>query len=353
MTSPAELDGLVDLGALTGWLHAQGLGTGPVEDPTLLTGGTQNVLLRFRIDDQVHVLRRPPRVPRPASAANLLREARILGALTDQPVPTPALHATCADETVIGAPFLLMEAVDGFHAASGVPELHLDRPDLRRRMGLSAVEGIAAVAALDHESLGLADFGKPDGFLERQVGRWTRELESYADNDGYDPASFPDVTGISGWLAAGTPSGSVAGIVHGDFHAANLLFCHDSGEVAGILDWEMATIGDPLLDLGWFVATWPSERAPAVSAAVGELAGAGDLATRAELVEHYAARSARDLSRIDWYGVLACFKLAIVLEGSYARACAGKMDRGVGDFLRSMALALVEQAHLFIEEGIV
>jgi len=346
-------DGLVDLDALTAWLHAEGLGRGPVEGATLLTGGTQNILMRFSIDEQVHVLRRPPKNPRPASAANLLREARILGALTDQPVPSPALHATCADESVLGAPFFLMEAVDGFHAASDVPELHLSRADLRHRMGLSAVEGIAAVAALDHEALGLTDFGKPDGFLERQVGRWLGELASYADQDGYDPASFPDVTAISGWLGAGIPSTFTPGIVHGDFHAANLLFAHDSGELAAILDWEMATIGDPLLDLGWFVATWPSDRAPTVSAAVGKLATAGDLATRAELIDHYAQRSNRDLTRVDWYAVLACFKLAIVLEGTYARACAGKADRGVGDFLRSMALALVEQAHLFIDEGVV
>ena len=347
------LDGVVDLEALTGWLRAEGLGAGPVEDVTVLTGGTQNILVRFTLDGTAHVLRRPPRNPRPASWPTLLREARILGALTDQPVPSPALHATCADESVLGAPFFLMEAVEGFHAASGVPELYLEREDLRTRMGLSAVEGIAAVAALDYEDLGLADFGKPDGFLERQVGRWTRELESYADQDGYDPGSFPDVTAISGWLEAGIPATFQPGIVHGDFHAANLLFSHTSGDVAAILDWEMATIGDPLLDLGWFVCTWPSDRAPAVSAAVGQLATAGGLASRTQLIEHYAARSQRDLSRIDWYAVLACFKLGIVLEGSYARACAGKMDRGVGDFLRSMALALVEQAHLFIDEGVV
>jgi aminoglycoside phosphotransferase (APT) family kinase protein len=347
------LDGLVDLDALTGWLHAQGLGSGPVEDVAVLKGGTQNVLVRFSIDGHLHVLRRPPRNPRPASWPTLLREARILGALTDQPVPSPALHATCPDESVLGAPFFLMESIDGFHAASEVPELHLSRADLRHRMGLSAVEGIAAVAALDHEQLGLADFGKPDGFLERQVGRWLGELESYAAQDGYDPASFPDVTPISGWLEAGIPSTYRPGIVHGDFHAANLLFEHESGDVAAILDWEMATVGDPLLDLGWFVATWPSDRAPAVSAAVGQLATAGDLASRAELIEHYAASSVRDLGRIDWYAVLACFKLAIVLEGSYARACAGKADQAVGDFLRSMALALVDQAHLFIDEGVV
>ncbi|RNL78902.1 phosphotransferase family protein [Nocardioides marmorisolisilvae] len=347
------LDGLVDLDALTGWLHTEGLGSGPVLDATLLTGGTQNILVRFSIDDQVHVLRRPPRNPRPASWPTLLREARVLGVLTDQPVPSPAWHATCEDESVLGAPFFLMEAIDGFHAASGVPELYLERADLRHRMGLSAVEGIAALAALDYEDLGLADFGKPDGFPERQVGRWTRELESYADQDGYDPASFPDVSPISAWLEAGIPASFRPGIVHGDFHAANLLFSHTSGDVAAILDWEMATIGDPLLDLGWFVCTWPSDRAPAVSAAVGQLATAGGLATRAELIEHYAARSDRDVSNIDWYGVLACFKLGIVLEGSYARACAGKMDRGVGEFLRTMALALVEQAHLFMDEGVV
>ncbi|HSV41162.1 MAG TPA: phosphotransferase family protein [Nocardioidaceae bacterium] len=347
-----ELDGLVDLSALGAWMDRSGLAPGPIEDVQRLTGGTQNVLLRFTRAGTSYVLRRPPRHLRAVSNETLLREARMLGALTGQGVPAPALIAACEDESVLGAAFFLMEPVEGFNAANGMPELHTSDATVRHRMGLSAIEGIAAVAALDHEAIGLADFGKPEGFLERQVPRWLGELTSYADLDGYQPTDFPDVTPIAEWLEARVPSTYQPGIVHGDFHAANLFFEHESGELAAILDWEMATIGDPLLDLGWFVATWPSEKSPALSAAAGALAAAGGLATRTELIGHYEKHSSRDVAEIDWYAVLACFKLGIVLEGSYARACAGKMDKDVGGFLHAMGLALIEQADLFMTEGV-
>jgi aminoglycoside phosphotransferase (APT) family kinase protein len=352
MGATAGLDGLVDIAALASWLDEQGMAAGPIENVERLSGGTQNVLVRFRRGAVSYVLRRPPRHPRPASNANLLREARVLGALTGQRVPAPALIAVCPDETVLGAAFFLMEPVDGFTVAAGLPTPIATEPARQHRMGLSAVEGIAAVAALDHRALGLDDFGRPDGFLERQVPRWLRELDSYDSLEGWTRAAYPDVTPIASWLESRVPSTYLPGIVHGDFHAANLLFDPESGELAAILDWEMATIGDPLLDLGWFVATWPSEAGPPVATAAPALAAAAGLATRCELIDHYAQRSARDLSAIDWYAVLACFKLGIVLEGTYARACAGKAERSVGDTLHAIAVALVTQAEQFMTGGV-
>ncbi len=346
------LDGLVDLLALERWMDGHGLGSGTLEQVARLTGGTQNVLVRFTRDGVAYVLRRPPRHLRPTSNANLLREARVLGALTGQGVAAPALVAACADESVLGAAFFLMQPIDGFNASTELPPLHAGDTEVRHRMGLSAIEGIAAVAALDYEALGLGDFGRPDGFLQRQVPRWLRELDSYTALDGYWPSSYPDIAHLTGWLESAIPAAYEPGIVHGDFHAANLLFARDSAELAAILDWEMATVGDPLLDLGWFLATWPGEATSNIASAAQPLANAGGLATRAELIEHYARNSTRTLEAIDWYAVLACFKLSIVLEGTYARACAGKADRDIGNALHTIACALVEQAEQFMSGGV-
>lgn len=345
----AGLEGLVDLDALARWMDARELGSGPLEGVQRLSGGTQNVLVRFSRAGASYVLRRPPRHLRPASNANLLREARVLGALTGRGLPAPALLAACADESVLGAAFFLMQPIDGFNVSGELPPVTVEA---RHRMGLSAIEGIAAVAALDYADVGLADFGRPAGFLERQVPRWLRELDSYASLDGWSRVSYPDVTHIALWLENAIPASYQPGIVHGDFHAGNLLFARDTVELAAILDWEMATVGDPLLDLGWFVATWPSDSAPSFAAAAPALANAGGLATRSELVEHYARFSSRSLDAIDWYAVLACFKLSIVLEGTYARACAGKADPAIGDMLHAVACALVDQAALFMTEGV-
>jgi len=345
-------DLLVDLEALGDWMDDQGLPRGPIEAARPLNGGTQNLLLRFERGGAAYVLRRPPRHLRPTSNANLMREARILGALTGQGVPAPALVAACPDQSVMGAAFFLMEPVVGFNATTTLPDLHGGDAAVRRRMGLSAVEAIAAVGALDHEGLGLGDFGRPDGFLERQVPRWLGELASYAALEGYRPSDFPDVDAIARWLEQRRPASYVPGILHGDFHAANLIFRLDGPEVAAIVDWEMATIGDPLLDLGWLLATWPVESGRGGALITGPLAGAGGLASRRELVEHYARHSTRDLDAVAWYAVLACFKLGIVLEGTHARACAGKADPGVGDLLHRVACSLVEQAHQFMTEGV-
>jgi aminoglycoside phosphotransferase (APT) family kinase protein len=324
-------------------MDRQGLGTGPLEGIEYLSGGTQNILLRFFRVERPYILRRPPPVLRANSNETMRREARILAALAGTDVPHPGLIAACPDDSVIGAAFYLMEPVDGFNPTQGLPQPHAGDAAMRRRMGFAMVDAIAALSKVDHTALGLADFGKLDNWLERQVGRWAAQLASYADLPGWTGASaIPGVDKVGRWLEANRPQNCQGGIIHGDFHFGNVLFRRDSGELAAVVDWELCTLGDPLLDLGWLVATWPEGETPhATDVAITPWDG---FASPDELVAHYAAQTGRDLAHFDWFAVLACYKLGIILEGTHARACAGKAPREVGDRLHAHTLYLFERA---------
>ena len=186
--------------------------------------------------------------------------------------------------------------------------------------------------------------GKPTGFLERQVPRWLSELESYREFENYPGPDIPGVDDVATWLEQGRPSAWTPGIMHGDYHAANVMFSRTGPGVVAIVDWEMCTIGDPLLDLGWLLATWGQS-----AAFGGTLFDKGGLAGTDDLVERYARNTTRDLSHITWYTVLACFKLGIVLEGTQARASAGKAPKEVGELLHETTVRLFEQALTLME----
>tara|TARA_R110002074_G_scaffold401345_1_gene599221 strand:+ start:3019 stop:4053 length:1035 start_codon:yes stop_codon:yes gene_type:complete len=334
----------VDLDALARWMDKCGLGTGAVSEPMLLAGGTQNILLRFVYAGRAYVLRRPPLHLRKNSNETMRREARMLAALADTDVPHPRLLAACPDEDVIGAAFYLMEPVEGFNAVSGLPPLHAGDPAIRHRMGLALVEGITALGAVDYVKVGLTDFGKPDNYLERQVTRWRTQLESYHEFPSWPgPDGIPGVAKVAKWLDANRPAHSMPGIIHGDYHLANVMYRHDGPELAAIVDWELTTIGDPLLDLGWLMATWPQGDEPRGGGAVGVEPWSG-FPSVDELVSHYGARTSRDISHIEWYAVLACYKLGIILEGTYARACEGKAPKETGDRLHASTVGLFERA---------
>lgn len=343
MTKPGWEEA-VDVLRLTQWMDTQQLESGQILEAVQLTGGTQNILLRFRRGTREFVLRRSPLHARPEVFATIAREARVLAALAGTAVPHPTLFAACLDEQVLGAPFYLMAPVEGFNAsASALPALHAGDADIQRRMGFSMVDALLRLGEVDPQGVGLGDFGKPQGFLERQVARWSSQLESYQVHAGWPgPVSLPGVAEVAQWLQAHRPEPSRTGILHGDFHLANVMFRPDSGEVAAVIDWELATVGDPLLDLGWLVATWPD--ASGQGAGTIHVTPWQGFATAAELVAYYRERSPRDLSAFDWYVVLARFKLGILLEGSHARSCAGKSPEALGRRHHASALRLLSQA---------
>lgn len=337
-----------DLTAVAAWMSEQGLGEGPLEDVAEITGGTQNILLRFSRDGREYVFRRGPQHLRPVSNKVILRETRILHALAGTDVPHPHLIGVCDDVSVLGdAVFYLMEPIDGFNAGSDLPALHASSPEIRHDMGLSMADAVARLGAVDHVAVGLSDFGKPEGFLERQVPRWLAELESYNAFDNYPGPDIGDVSAVASWLEQNTPTSWAPGIMHGDYHAANVMFSPTGPDVVAIVDWEMCTIGDPLVDLGWMLATWYQPGHDAVLNNV--LMDAGNLATPSELIDRYAQNSTRDLSHIDWYTVLACFKLGVILEGSNARADAGLAPREIGDQLHTATVRLIERALALID----
>lgn len=344
MTGAEDVHGwqaAVDLTALRTWMDRRDLRSGPIEDIEPLGGGTQNILLRFRRGEQSFVLRRPPVHKRPESDRVMQREMRVLAALAGTDVPHPALIAGEEDVGPLGAAFYLMQPVDGFNATVSIASPYADRPDWRRAMGHALVDGVIALSGVDVERRGLADLGRTDGWLERQVPRWRGQLDSYAAHDGWPGlAGLPDVDRICAWLATNQPDSFRPGLVHGDYHLANVLFRHDAPVLAAVVDWELASIGDPLLDLGWLTATVrDGEHEAIVTMTPSE--GFPELG---ELVDRYLAATGRSTADARWFGILACLKLGILLEGTYARACAGAAPTSTGERLHAQAIALFKRA---------
>jgi aminoglycoside phosphotransferase (APT) family kinase protein len=204
------------------------------------------------------------------------------------------------------------------------------------------VEGIAALSHIDVNTAALAAFGRRDGWLERQAGRWRKQLDSYAAIAGYPGSVLPYVDEVSAWLEQHRPATWVPGLLHGDYHFANVMLRHGAPELAAIVDWELTTIGDPLLDLAHTLAMWPTNQPDESPVAPLNLTG---LPSEDEVIEHYAKSGGRDITDLQWYRVLACYRLGTILEGSNARACAGLATKAIGDRLGRAAHLLLTQAH--------
>lgn len=338
----------IDLGALASWMAQQGLGRGRIEQPRLLAGGTQNLIVQFSLQQRPFVLRKAAASAYANGSETMRREARVLAALASTDVPHAHLIAACAEEDVLGGAFYLMEPVDGFNVSVGMPKLHGSDPRLRRRMGFALVDGLAALRRVDYRAVGLEDFGRPDGFLERQVSRWRSQLESYQHYPGWPgSANLPEVDAIGTWLDRQRPQTFKPGILHGDYHIKNVLYRNTAAGLAAIIDWELATIGDPMIDLGWLLATWRDADGAAGGTPIVIEPWQG-FPSATELVSYYAQCTGEDVSNARWYGVFACFKLALLLEGTYARACAGNVDSGVGREFHARAVALLRRAREWI-----
>jgi aminoglycoside phosphotransferase (APT) family kinase protein len=325
-------------------MDAEGLpGAGETPEVEFISGGASNEIFSLRRGGRVMALRRPPKNIPKGRNQTMMREVRVLSALSKSDVPHPRVLGACNDPAVLdGACFYVMDYVDGWSPMS-MGE-HWPVPfdeDLGARRGLAfeLVDGIAKLANVDWRAAGLEGFGKPDNFLERQVDRWLAHLESF---------SFREIPGLeeaAAWLRDRTPPRYETGIIHGDYQFANVMFREGApAELAAIVDWEMSTIGDPLLDLAWVLMTWPD---PAETR-VGQYVDYTGMPSRDELMGAYARTTGRDLSAIEYYIVLARFKMAVVLEGGYARYVAGGADNpkmaSFGDVVLDMARRAAELA---------
>jgi aminoglycoside phosphotransferase (APT) family kinase protein len=310
---PATDDVALDCERLNAWLGDRLPGDGALLSASRLGEGTgiANALFLITRGNHEWILRRPPAVKNDPSASNTEREWRILNALNGTTVPHPAAVLYCADVDVLGAPFLVMEVVDGFTPGFELPEPFSSDMNLRHELAMAYVDGIAELSAVDWRARGLEGLGKPEGFLERQVSRWLAQLDRYQTRD------LPHLEFLADWLGSNRPTMSAAGIIHGDYSPFNVMVAPQSpARLAAIIDWDTGTIGDPLIDLGHLLARWtePGEE-PVITLQAG---GVDGYPTRAGLAERYGVRTGRDLSALPYYEALALFKLAVILEGRHA-----------------------------------
>lgn len=278
------------------------------------------------------MLRRPPRPPLPPSAHDVLREARLLKALENTNVRVPKVLATGEDESLLGVPFYVMERVHGEVLSTDVP------PALTpRRIGDELIDALVEVHAVDWRACGLEGFGKPTGYLERQVRRFSGLWEHNATRP------IPAVDEVADWLKRHIPQSGPATLVHGDYRLGNVMFTGD--RLSAIFDWELATIGDPLADVGYLLATWAQAGDPdTMVASLTTVTRRPGFPTRDELVARYEQRCGRSMSDLRWYTTLALWKSAVFLEGSYKRRLAGSTDDPFFDRLKDGVPEIAERA---------
>jgi aminoglycoside phosphotransferase (APT) family kinase protein len=308
---------LLVLDSLIEFLAANGLDA--PEDLTAVPIGEGHSNVTFGLSTGV-VVRRPPRGPLPPSTHDVLREARLLRALQSTPVRAPTVLAVCDDESVIGAPFYVMEELQGEVITDSMPGA-LDSPDQRGRVADELVDSLVELHSVDWTAIGLEGFGKPTGYLERQLRRFNGLWEHNRTRE------LPEVEAVGSWLAANMPDSPPATIVHGDYRLGNTIFASRSpARLVAILDWEMATIGDPLADVGYMMIHWtrPGDQVGRFNLhSVTTLPG---FPSRDELIERYEQRSGRSMQALNWYVTLALWKAVVFMEGNYKRAVAGSTD---------------------------
>ena len=345
-----EIDGL-DLQRLRSYFadHVPGA-TGAPLSASLISGGKSNLTYAVSDGTSTWVVRRPPLGHVLPTAHDMAREFKVINALGPTPVPVPIAYAFCDDLDVNGAPFYVMELVDGTIARTAADLAAFGTVDARR-CSEQLVDVLAAIHAVDWRAVGLSDFGRPDGYLERQVKRWNQQWE------GSKEAGCPDVAAITELarrLANSVPMSPAPTIVHGDYRLDNTMLApNDPGRVVAVLDWEMSTLGDPLADLGLFLLYWGRDEQSAAAVAGAAITTELGFMSRDEIVARYAEATGADLSALEWYEIFAAYKLAVIVAGIHARFLMG-MTRGdgfegMGEMVRHLsegALQRASQSHL-------
>ncbi|MFI5952981.1 phosphotransferase family protein [Cryptosporangium sp. NPDC051539] len=298
---------------------------------TLIAGGRSNLTFLVTSAAGDVILRRPPMSTVLPTAHDMAREYTVISRLGEgrSPVPVPRTRLFCADEAVLGAPFYVMDRVPGHVVTDTLPAGYADRPEEKRVIGTAVIDVLADLHGVDPAAVGLGEYGRPDGYLDRQLRRWTKQWAATRLPD--DPAT-DDLDALARQLAEHRPRAGTGPIVHGDYRLGNLILDPDRpGRIAAVLDWEMSTLGDPLTDLGMLAIYWQETPTGDRWAGAGRATAVTVLdgfPRRRELVQRYAERTGRPVDDFAWYLSFASFKLAVIAAGVAARGRAGAM---IGD----------------------
>jgi aminoglycoside phosphotransferase (APT) family kinase protein len=312
---------------------------------TPMSGGGSCEMFRIERLGRSWVVRRAPLTSVSDTAHHVVREAQVIEALADSRVPVPTILAVCDDPAVLGTPFFVMSYIDGdVVRRHGLPEALAEQTDSHHAVGEELIDTLVALHQVDWRSTPLAALSRPEGFLARQVDRWMSQLDSYRSRD------LEGVDDVAEWLATNQPARGDLTVMHGDYKLDNVLLSRQPPpRVLSVVDFEMTTVGDPLIDLAWAMIFWPEEGNMIALAAPGTPNGiaAEQCQTPEQLVQRYAGATGRDLSAFDWYQAFSAWKLAIVLEASYAKYRSGESANPNHEFFGFVVDELLSRARRF------
>jgi len=322
---------------LEAYLDGQGLGRGPLR-LRRIGDGHSNITYSLVRGDERLILRRGPRPPIPRSTHDMLREARTQMALRAHGIPVPEIVAVCDDESVLGVPFYLMRELDGVILGAQVPA-ELSGREAREQTGFAVAELLAQLHSVPVEAEDIAPLGRPAGYLDRQLAVFAKLWHAGAVRD------IPVFDEVSDALVAAKPDTSRSSVVHGDFRLGNIMMTlTPSPRVSGLLDWEMSTLGDPLADVGYFLATYTEPGGEPSVMELSRLTGLPGFPSRAQLVDRYAEHTGHDVAHLDWYQALALWKSAVFCEEIHQRWKRGEGGEGA-EFARALEQGVPDLLH--------
>ncbi|NQX87283.1 MAG: phosphotransferase family protein [Halioglobus sp.] len=332
-----------DVASFANWLADQ---TGRCGDIVIkpLRGGGSCEMFTLAQSDELFVIRRAPLTAVSDTAHNVVREFRVIEALSDGSVRVPELLVSCDDDTVIGAPFFIMRYVEGEVIRRKLPDHYAASPESQTTLGEEMIDALVELHAFNWRGTAIEAMARPERFLERQVDRWAMQLETYRTRD------LPGVDEVAHWLDDNRPASGDLSVMHGDYKIDNALYSKTlPPRILTLVDFEMTTVGDPLIDLAWCMIFWPEQTNLIAIAAPGNPGGMDERYCQAPeaLVQRYAEQTGRDLDAFQWYQAFAAWKLAIVLEGSYAKFLSGQSNNPNHEFFGFVVDQLMARAQRF------
>lgn len=334
-----------DVDAFAQWFNAATGRAGDVAITPLRGGGSCEMFELVQAGERF-VIRRAPLAAVAQTAHNVVREFSVIQALAGSAVRVPEVLVSCDDAAVLGAPFYVMRFIDGEVIRRKLPQVYLDHPDTQCAIGQQMIDALVELHAFEWRGTALEDLAHPERFLERQVERWSSQLESYRTRD------LPGVDTVAQWLERNRPPAGDLTVMHGDYKIDNVIFSREvPPHILALVDFEMTTVGDPLVDLAWCMIFWPEEGNLIAMAAPGSPGGMDAQYTQAPqvLIDRYAEQTGRDMTHFQWYQAFAAWKLGIVLEGSYAKFLSGESKNPNHEFFGFVVDQLMERATRFAQ----